>query len=72
MTRERDVILSLLSWLGQTTPRDYVRWLRKTQPDVFGGFSEDDATRKLEAVMSAAWSAVADTAERSSEPREEQ
>lgn len=58
----RDIVSSLLSWMGQCAPREYVRWLRETQPFLFRDFSEDEATSKLEAVTSRAWSSLADPA----------
>lgn len=65
-------VSSLLSWLGQVTPRAYVRWLRETQPELFGRWPEEDAVAKLERVMGDAHSCLADPeyrAQRFPEPR---
>lgn len=74
MSREAElteIISGLLSWMGQTTPRDYVRWLRATQPDVFADFPEDEATEKLTAVVGEAWNALADPEYRRARQHEE-
>jgi len=66
-----EIISGLLSWMGQTTPREYVRWLRATQPDLFADFPEDEATENLTAVVSEAWNALADPEHRRSSQHEE-
>jgi hypothetical protein len=55
-----EIIAGLLSWMGQTTPRDYVRWLRVTQPELFANFPEGEAVKALSEIVDDAWNALAD------------
>jgi hypothetical protein len=61
-TRERELmddIGGLLSWIGQTTPAEFVAFLKASQPDLFGDWPAENMEEKLRAVIGNAWNSLA-------------
>lgn len=54
MNPHQEILGVLMSWVDQTTPREYVRFLRRSQPEVFAGWSEDEMVANLESVVTEA------------------